>query len=422
MSASNDSFSAAGKWSLTFVPVLAAVLAGCQARPATPAPPVAVVTYTVHASEGQGSTSYPAEVAPRYSNPLAFRVGGKVIERHVRLGDRVTAGEVLARLDSIDQERQVASARAVLTASQHRLKYAQQQLERDNTQFAHQLIATNQLEQSEDAHAAALAARDEAADALRVAENTLRYHSLTAEHDGFITSENVDTGQVVSAGQPVYQLAWSGDIDVVIDTAAADANRIVIGEPASVRLPSTREQPFEAYVREIAPSADPQSRTFRIKLTLRNPAANVRLGTVGEATLLPPPERAQEHIPERAEAAPGQAYGSIPQPAPARTLAGEIDIPATALFHQGADPAVWVLQGAQAQLALRRVAVLRYQDRSVILSGGLKEGERIVAVGVHAVFAGERVAPSVSPFDEDGVRRPAFAARIANAQPGREVR
>jgi membrane fusion protein, multidrug efflux system len=355
-------------------------LAACHTRPAATPPPVAVVTYTIHVAEDPDPARYPAEVAPRYSNPLSFRVPGKVIERRVRLGDQVTAGEVLAQLDPADQRRAVASARAALAAAEHRLRYANEQLDRDQKQFAHQLIAANQLEQTEDAHAAALAARDQAASEFTVAENALRYHTLTADHDGVITAESVDTGQVVAAGQPVYQLAWSGAVDVVIDAAARDANQVSVGQPARVVLASLDTAALAARVREIAPAADPQSRTFRIKLTLNDPTANVRLGTIGEATLLP-------------------AAGSAPS--------SDIEIPSTALFHQGTQPAVWVLEGAKARLALRPVTVASYRDRSVILTGGVRDGERIVAAGVHTVFAGERVTPFVNTFDADEHAAPA---------------
>ncbi|HEY4447034.1 MAG TPA: efflux RND transporter periplasmic adaptor subunit [Steroidobacteraceae bacterium] len=373
---------------------LAALLSACHAHPAAQIPPVAVVTYTAHTSDDEDPPTYPAEVAPRYSNPLSFRVAGKVLDRRVRLGDRVTAGEVLAQLDPTDQQRQVASAKAALAAAQHRLHYAQQQLDRDESQFSHQLIAANQLEQTEDAHAAALAARDRAAAELTVAENALSYHTLRADHDGFITAENADTGQVVTASQAVYQLAWSGDIDVVLDAAANDANHMVVGQAARVVLPSVHAQALEAHVREIAPAADPQSRTFRIKLTLNDPAPGIRLGTIGEATLLPP-------------------QGD----APAREMA----IPSTALFHQGAQPAVWVLEGAKPRLALRAVTVQSYRDRSVVLGSGLRDGERIVAAGVHTVFVGERVTASVSPFDSDEPAAAADGTALRSAQLAREM-
>ncbi len=377
-----------------FVLTLSAVLSACHDHPAVTPAPIAVVTYTVHSSDDPDPPTYPAEVAPRYSNPLSFRVPGKVIERRVRLGDSVTAGEVLAQLDPTDQRRQVASAHAAFAAAEHRLLYAKQQLDRDQTQFSRQLIAASQLEQTQDAHASALAARDEAAAELTLAQDALRYHTLRADHDGVITSEDVDTGQVVSAGQPVYQLAWSGDIDVVIDAAASDANRIAVGQTARIVLPSVGAQALDARVREIAPAADPQSRTFRIKLTLNHPPPGIRLGTIGEAMLLPPEGRA---------------------------IAREIDIPSTALFHQGAHPAVWVLEGAPLRLALQPVTVQSYRDRSVVLADGLRDGERIVAAGVHTVFVGERVTPFVSTFDAGEPQESADATTLHTAQLARET-
>src|SRR5581483_5461794 len=248
--------SEAAAMKLSRSPLLVAVatlLCACHTHPPVTPAAVAVLTYTVHTSDDTDPPSYPAEVAPRYSNPVSFRVPGKVIERRVRLGDRVNAGEVLALLDPTDQQRQVAGARAVLAAARHRLEFARQQLDRDQAQFSRQLIAANQLEQTQDAYASALAARDQIAAELTVAENALRYHTLTADHDGVITQEDVDTGQVVAAGQVVYQLAWSGDIDVVIDAAAGDANRMAVGQGARVVLPSVHAQPLDARIREIAP-------------------------------------------------------------------------------------------------------------------------------------------------------------------------
>jgi len=364
----------------TLLLAVGTLLCACHTHPPVTPGPIAVLTYTVHTSDDTDPPSYPAEVAPRYSNPVSFRVPGKVIERHVRLGDRVTASEVLAQLDPTDQQRQVAGARAVFAAARHRLEFAKQQLDRDQAQFSRQLIATNQLEQTQDGYASALAARDQAAAELTVAKNALRYHTLTADHDGVITQEDVDTGQVVAAGQVVYQLAWSGDVDVVIDVAAGDANDMAVGQAARVVLPSVHAQPLDARIREIAPAADPQSRTFRVKLTLNNPTPGIRLGTIGEATLL---------------AAEGRP--------PAR----EMVIPSTALFHQGAHPAVWALEGDKPRLALRPVTVQSYRDRSVILTGGLQDGERIIAAGVHTVFVGERVTPSASSLDaEESVASP----------------
>jgi RND family efflux transporter MFP subunit len=355
-------------------------LGACHRQAPPAAAPGLVLASIVHPDSGIGAREgirYPVEAAARYSNAMSFRVAGKLIERNVRLGDSVHKGQVIARLDAIDAEKQAASAQAALDAAEHRLAFAKQQLDRDQAQFAQNLIAANQLEQSQDAYAAALAGRDQSAAQLVVARNTLQYNTLVADHDGVITSENADTGQVVSAGQAVYGLAWTGDTDVILDAAAGDVGRIAVGQRASVTFPASPGRRFEARVREVAPAADPQSRTYRVKLTLIEPGAAVRFGMTGDATLS------------------STASGNTADPPTFR-------VPATAIFHLGKDPAVWVIRPNDSTLELRSVTVGRYGERSTIITRGLKDGDDVVLAGVHTVYAGQHVKQAKPLFDGEG--------------------
>jgi multidrug efflux system membrane fusion protein len=359
------------------VALAALALGACGQHAPVAAAPALVVALPVHA-DAEGSAAgmrYPVEAAARYSTVMSFRVAGKLIERRVRLGDAVHQGEVIARLDPVDSQKQAASAQAVLDAAEHRLTFAKQTLDRDQAQFAQNLIAANQLEQTQDAYAAALAGREQAAAQFVVARNTLQYNSLMADHDGLITSENADTGQVVSAGQAVYGLAWAGDTDVNLDAAAADVGRIAVGQTAKVTFPALPGRRFGARVREVAPAADPQSRTYRVKLTLAAPAAAVRFGMTGDAML-----------------SPTAAAAASPQ----------FQVPATAIFHHGKDPAVWVIRTRDSTLELRAVTVDRYTERAAVIAGGLKHGEQVVLAGVHTVYAGELVKPVKPLFDGEG--------------------
>ncbi|MDB6007912.1 MAG: multidrug efflux pump, rane fusion protein CzcB subfamily [Gammaproteobacteria bacterium] len=357
-------------------------LSACSGGKNAVAPPALVVALPVHpdtgAGAGGGAIRYPVEVAARYSNPMSFRVPGKLMERKVRIGDTVKKGEIVAQLDPIDAQRQAASAKATLDAAEHRLLFAKQQLDRDSAQSEQNLIAANQLEQTQDTYSAAQAGREQAAAQWVVARNNLEYNTLIADHDGVITSENADTGQVVSAGQAVYGLAWSGDIDVTLDAAASDLGRIAVGQTASVTFPALPGRRFDARVREITPAADPQSRTYRVKLTLTQPGQVVRLGMTGDATLSP---------------VAGGGGGATEV---------SFTLPTTAIFHQGNAPAVWVIVPGTSTLELRPVTVRGYSDHSTTISGGLKDGETVVLAGVHTVYAGERVSPVRPLFDGEG--------------------
>jgi membrane fusion protein, multidrug efflux system len=368
-------------WIVAATAALGALALGACAKKEAPAPaPAVVLAEPVHAASAGAAEGrrYPVEVAARYSNPMSFRVPGKIVERTVRLGDTVRKGQVVARLDPADALKQQATVEAALEAAEHRLLFAKQQLDRDTAQSAKNLISATQLEQTQDAFTSAKAARDQAADQLFIARDNAQYTTLVADHDGVITSENADTGQVVAAGQAVFGLAWAGDVDVILDAAASDVGAIAVGQNAVVTLPALPAERLEAKVREISPSADPQSRSYRVKLTLPHPGPAVRLGMTGEAVLLPR----------------GQA-GAAPDPV------ASITVPAASIFHRGKDPAVWVVRPQDSTLELRPVTVGRYGDRDVLVTAGLKGGETVVSAGAHTVFEGERVSIGKPLFAED---------------------
>ncbi len=369
----------ARSWIVAATAVLGALALVACAKKEAPAPaPAVVLAEPVRATLGEATEArrFPVEVAARYSNPMSFRVPGKIVERTARLGDTVRKGQVVARLDPADALKQEATAQAALEAAEHRLLFATQQLDRDTVQSAKNLISATQLEQTQDAFASAKAAREQAADQLAIAHDNVRYQTLVADHDGVITSENADTGQVVAAGQAVFGLAWAGDVDAILDAAANDIGAIAVGQNATVTLTALPGERLAAKVREISASADPQSRSYRVKLSLLHPVTAVRLGMTGEAVVL------------------------------ARSGAGaELDpitVSSGSIFHRGKDPAVWVVRPQDSTLELRPVTIARYGDGDVVITAGLKDGEVVLSAGAHTVYEGERVSITKPLFAGDG--------------------
>ncbi|CAH2922962.1 MAG: CzcABC family efflux RND transporter, membrane fusion protein [uncultured Paraburkholderia sp.] len=285
--------------------------------------------------------SLPGEVQARYSTPPSFRVGGKIVERRVRLGDIVKNGQIVARLDPADAQKNAAGAQAQLAAAEHSYQYARQQLERDRAQAKENLIAPAQFEQTTNAYASA------AAQQAALAKDQLQYTTLVADHAGVITAEQADTGQNVSAGQAVYNLAWSGELDVVCDVPESALAALALGQTAKVTLGGLPGRTFTARVRELSPAADPQSRIYRAKLTLDNPGPDVRLGMTADIAL---------------------SVRSSSTASGAEAQHGFFVLPATALFHDGKEPAVWVVRAADSKLELRRVTVARYDERTIVVS------------------------------------------------------
>ncbi len=359
---------------LALLTVSFALLLSACSKPAPVAEaPREVVVLQAQERGGSLPLQLPAEVQSRYVTSLSFRVAGQLVERRVHLGDVVRRGQVLARLDPADADQNAVSARAELASARQHLEAAEKQLQRDTEQAHEQLISTQQLEQSQDAHAAALSQFKAAQARAAVAGNQRDYTTLVAQHDGVISAEQANTGDVLSAGQPVYALAWSGAMDVVTDVADRQLASLQPGAAATVTLAALPGKHFQARVREISPAADPQSRTYRVKLTLEQPEPGVRLGMIGEVAITP-----------HSDANAGQV----------------MLLPATALFHQGGKPAVWIV-GVEGKLELRPVIIAAYGERSIALSQGVTANDKVVVQGVHTLTVGEKVKPVAPLHAED---------------------
>jgi RND family efflux transporter MFP subunit len=316
----------------------------------------------------------------RYVTSLSFRVAGQLVERRVHLGDSVRKGQVLARLDPLTPTRMPPRPAPNWTARQH-LEAAQKQLQRDTAQAAEQLISAQQLEQSQDAHAAALAQFKAAQARASVAGNQRDYTTLVAQHDGVISAEQANTGDVLSAGQPVYSLAWSG-------RCGHRCRGPPPGRPAAcaaeVTLAALPGKTYKGAVREVSPAADPQSRTFRIKVTLEQPDASVRLGMTGCASPRPMPRRAR-------------CCCCRPPPVPPGRQAGGMDRGPRASWNCAGD-------SPMASAASAGVARTRWWCRACIPSPWVRRSSRW-----------RRCMPRTSPYER---ARPFQSLRLDAAAPG----
>ncbi len=346
----------------------ALLLTACAPPPPPPAAPQEVLATPVGGAADGADQRYPGEVRARFESTLGFRIDGKIVARHAHLGDLVHRGDVLAELDPADVLASRAAAAAGLDAARQRLALAQQQHDRNARQGQEDLVSRAEIEQTDTNLALAQAELEQRTQELALASHQAQYAALVVDHDGTITSESAEVGTVVRAGQAVYGLAWSGERDVVIDVPETRIGTLRRGQPARVALAATPGSSLSARVREVADAADPQTRTYRVRLALASPAA-ARPGMSAEVALAPPARTAQ------------------------------LVIPASALFHDGEQPAVWLIGAADHRLALRRVQVERYDTDTVRLASGLAAGDWIVERGVHTVSAGQVVQPVAAGRD-----------------------
>jgi RND family efflux transporter MFP subunit len=277
------------------------------------------------------------------------------------VGAAVKAGTILAQLDPTDEKVALDSAQSAVNAAQAELARASSEEASYRHLLERGLTTRTDYIARQTASKTAQSRLQEASSDLDLRRRQLNYTTLRADRDGVITKVSADVGAVLSQGQAVATLAQPSELDVVFDAADSQVDAVRNAKTVSAALLSARDKPLTALVREIAPSADPVTRTYRVKCTLPAQPPGWRLGLNAIVTL------------PAGQAVPG------------------IRIPATALYEKDRKSAVWIVKSDQS-IELRPIIVARYDTDSVEVSSGLKSGERIVTAGVHKLLAGQKVS------------------------------
>ena len=338
-----------------------ALLAGWSSKPAVKDPRLQSPRVEVVEAQAAGSNgrNFTGVVEARVQSDLGFRVGGKILERSVNVGERVQKGQILMRLDSVDLKLSFAAQQANVEAA--RAKYIQAKA--DETRFAALVKAGAVSRQEYDQARAALdssKAQLEAAEAqARVSNNSSEYSVLLADADGVIVRTLSEPGQVVAAGQTVIQLAHDGPREALINLP--EGVRPDLGTMASARLYG-RDQMYQASLRQLSDAADPASRTFEARYVLEGEAASAPLGSTVTVTLLTK-----------------QTSGNQ-----------SVLVPIGAIYDRGSGPGVWIVDD-KSEVKFRFVKIASLGQEEIVVSCGVQAGEKLVALGAHLLHEGQVV-------------------------------
>jgi len=348
-------------WSLLFtlLTVLPA-LAGCKPE-SVPVEIRPVRTTVVDPKPVDDHRQAVGEVKPRYESDLSFRVAGKLVSRRVDVGAAVKQGDTLATLDVQDYQNKLRSAEADVSAAEAALVEAQSTedrlaklLKNGWTPRATYDTALHNLRAAEAKLAAAQAS-------LALTHDQLNYTELKAEFDGVITAVGAEAGQNVTAGQMVVKLARLSDKDGVYNIAeTALVDRRSDDTEVIVWPLSNPELTIEGVVREISPVADSTTRTYTVKVTLKNPPPQIRFGM---------------SIGGRWKGSPGLV----------------VALPLSVLFEKNGSPAVWVFDQQSASATLKPVTVARYDADIVVIASGLAKGDTVITAGINTLREGQKV-------------------------------
>jgi multidrug efflux system membrane fusion protein len=357
--------------------VLLLAACGHEAPPTQTARPVLVV----HPDGGPDAafTAYAGEIRAREESALAFRVGGNLVRREVDVGDEVKRGQLLAELDPGDLRLQAQAVQAQVTAAEAELARAAADRARYAKLAQQQLVSRSALDAQNAAYAAAAGQAKAARAQLDVARNQAGYAQLRAPRDGVIAARQAEAGQVVAAGQTVFTLAGDAGREVAIALPETRIRDFHAGQPVLVELwnaPGTR---LPGTIREIAPAADPQARTYAVRIALGAGAAqSVELG-----------QSARVYIADEGNATTLR----VPLAAVQRGAKG-----ATAL---------WVVDPATRKLHLTPVQLGPFGEDSAPVLRGVAVDAWIVAAGGHLLREGQLV----QPVDRDN--RPVLSTTLA---------
>jgi RND family efflux transporter MFP subunit len=339
---------------------LAIALAGCNASVAQNADPIRpVLVATAHYEAETPKRTFVGTIKPRIESSLGFRVPGKVAKRLVEIGQTVDVGQPLAVLDKVDLRLQVEQAQAELSASTGVLAQAAAAEKRAKELRAKGWNTDAQLDSAKAAADEARARFDRAQRSVELTGNALSYATLKADAHGVITATLVEPGQVVAAGQTAIRLARFGEKEAWVAIPETLVERAKTGS-ATVTLWSDPGRRYVAKLREISPSADPVTRTYLAKFSLPGATEDVELGMTATLTLT--------------------------DPAAARVAR----LPLSALFDEGKGPSLYVVDD-KGDVTLKPVKVKAYGSNDVIISGGVPEGAKVVALGVHKIDPSEKV-------------------------------
>ncbi|MCK0536428.1 efflux RND transporter periplasmic adaptor subunit [Alcanivorax quisquiliarum] len=298
-------------------------------------------------------------VQAHIQSPLAFRVGGQIVARHINAGQAVRKGQPLLTLDEKDLQEQLTSARAQLNSARAEAANAAAESRRMQELAAQKLVSA---QVADNTRTLAEAAQQQAAAAeaqWQQARNAMAYATLVAPADGVILDLQAQPGQVVTAGQPVALLAQDGPREV--EVFVPQERRHALPEQALVRLAGAAEE-TTATLQEVSGAADPMTRTWRARYRLDPAAAaTADLGSVARVRFTTD------------AAGAGMIYR----------------VPLGALSERGEGARLWVIEDGQVQP--HAVQVLGLDTEDAFVSTTLPPQTRIVALGTHLLHDGQLV-------------------------------
>jgi RND family efflux transporter MFP subunit len=337
------------------------LLAACQPEAETAAPEVrAVRTVTVEKRHPGAQITLTGRIEALDEAALGFRISGRVLENDLKLGEQVKPGQVLARLESQNELNALRSAQANLAAAEGQLVRARNHFERQEFLLARDVVSRATFDEAKQIFQTAQSQVDAAQAQLKAAHDLVSFTELEADAPGVLTAIGPRAGEVVQPGQMIARIARKGGRDAVFHVSAQVVRSAPAEPEITVSLTDNPAVTAMGRIREVAPQADPVTRTFEVKVGLTDPPEAMRLGAT---------------VTGRMQTDTGSA----------------IAIPATAVTKFDGQSTVWIVDPSTRTVSLRKIDVLSDNPSTIGVSHGLDPGDIVVAAGIRALLPGQKV-------------------------------
>jgi RND family efflux transporter MFP subunit len=305
-------------------------------------PAVDVRVQTIEAKPHVASEEVVATVNSKLRSVIESKVSGRIDKMLVTPGQKVKAGDLLAELD-------VREIRAKLDQATPLREQAEKDLKRFTELLSKRVITQQEFEAAESKARVARAAVTEA-------ETMLGYAKVTAPFGGVITRKLADVGDLAAPGKPLVEMEDPGALRLEAAVPEAIVDRIALGSKLGVRIGANE---IEGVVREISPTADPNSRTLLVKLDL--------------------------------PATPGLRTGQFGRVAVPVAETSVLRVPASAVIRRGQMELVFMRDGNVARLRIVKTGKPIAGEIEIV--SGVNAGEQIVTDRAGDLTDGQPIAP-----------------------------
>lgn len=350
------------------VQVLALFLAAtslnaCSEKPSeAPSGNVRPVLTLVAAPTSQTQAAvYAGSVRSRFEASLAFRTNGQITARQVEVGDRVSAGQVLMRLDPGDAELGATAAAAQASAAEINADAVTQDLTRSRRLLGEGFISQSEFDRQNAAAAQAVAQLRSSRAQSQAAIRQVGYTTLVTPRAGVVAGLTAEVGATVGSGQTVALVADPNHLEVAISVPEDQRSLLAASPRITVAIWANEKARYKGALKTLSEVANGQTRTFDARITIDAPAGEVRIGQTAEVYVDPPPGPPQFRV------------------------------PLTAIDQRGGGARLWLYDPKTSKANPRPVVVSSADKTYAVISSGLGAGERVVVSGVHILRSGQTV-------------------------------